>query len=94
MLKSSLIVYKIKFHENKLKEIAKRKDWDINFSDPIKLKEMAYHKFIIGCLERQEKARIDSLPWANAGQILHKEYKRDWTEEELKEFRQDDYDQT
>jgi hypothetical protein len=74
MLKSSLIVYKIKFHEKRLEEAA---------DDP---KEMGYHKFMIHGLERQEKARIAALPWANAGQILHKEFKRDWTEEELKEF--------
>ena len=88
MLKSSLIAYKINFHEKKLEEAA------LNCEEAEKYgyfiissfsNEMSYHRFMLYSLEKQEKARIASLPWANAGQILHGEYKRDWTEAELKE---------
>lgn len=86
MLKPSTTSYKIEWHKKKLKDLIKESSSAINFApDPVKLKEMGYHRFILSSLERQEKARIATLPWANAGQILHGEYRRDWTEEELEE---------
>lgn len=85
MLKPSLISYKIKYHEKRLEEVSKLTGFEGSHTKISHAKEMGYHRFLIGCLERQEKVRIASLPWANAGQILHNEYKRDWTEAELKD---------
>lgn len=77
MLKISEIANRIVMHERELKRIT-------DSIDPRSLNEIQFHKFRISAFKRQERLRIALLPWANAGQILHGEYKRDWTDEELR----------
>lgn len=74
--------YKIKYHEARLAEA-------LSTVDPDSLREIQKQKFFVTKFKRQERLRIASLPWANAGQILHDEYKREWTISELEEMNED-----